>query len=262
MSSLLNIDTIRSHITNPSIRQLPIDLFTIIPSTHDYFKDPSLHENLPRVCLAEQQTQGRGQHQKTWYSPPAVNLYFTALWSFTCDLRHLQGLSLAVGLSTLKAIQRYGVAHDLQLKWPNDVYHQGQKLVGILIETETRAEDVLAIISMGININQDPAAADQSIHQPWTSLKKIIGAEQDRNKMAGLLIDQLATDLAQFLQKGWAVFLPEWFQNDFLLGKPITIKDTQGEHQGVSQGVDTAGRLLLRADNGEINAYATGQIMK
>lgn len=256
---LLNEQHIRQHIELDAISQLPIDVVQTIPSTHHYFKNQNRYGTLPHICIAEEQTQGMGQHGKSWHSPFAKNIYFTALWPFPGELQKLQGLSLVVGLITATTLTRCGVRQGLAVKWPNDVYHQGRKLAGILIDTETESNQILATISIGININLDATTA---ISQPWTSLKQIIGENQDRNKVTAMLIAQLYNDLSRFAQEGLSGFLSAWFQHDYLLGKSITLKNAQGEHTGVSEGIDKLGRLLLRAHDGAITAYSAGQIVK
>ena len=85
------------------------------------------------VCTAEQQTAGRGRRGRQWVSPFASNLYLSLVWEFSQGAAALEGLSLAVGVAVARALAACDVP-AVQLKWPNDVLHDGAKLGGILLE--------------------------------------------------------------------------------------------------------------------------------
>ena len=78
------------------------------------------------VCLAEQQTEGRGRRGRTWASPFGANIYLSLLWRFSQAPAQLSGLSLAAGLAVLRALQRQGVQGP-GLKWPNDLLWNGRR---------------------------------------------------------------------------------------------------------------------------------------
>jgi len=262
---LLNIESIRQYLPNTAPHQaLPIEIYSELTSTIDQIKNQLQKPDalFPHIILAEKQTQARGQLQKKWYAPAAENIYLSSAWVFHKELHELAGLSLVVGLAIAKALELYGIKEGLKIKWPNDIYYQNKKLAGILIETEARNTEMLyAIISLGCNVNMT-AAADQYITQPWISLNKIFGKDQDRNVIVAHILQQLLIYLPLFLQHGWQYFLPQWHQYDFLHGKTITLKNSQGEHVGIVMGVDLRGHLLLQAGNGEIFAHVSGEIIK
>ena len=73
-----------------------------------------------RVVFAEQQTAGRGRRGRRWVSPLGQNIYCSMSWGFDGGAASLSGLSLAVGLATVKAIESIGY-EGVGLKWPNDL---------------------------------------------------------------------------------------------------------------------------------------------
>ncbi len=78
------------------------------------------------VCLAEQQTAGRGRRGRQWQSPPGVNLYLSLRWCFAQVPAHLPLLSLVTGLAVAEALEDCAIqGHGL--KWPNDVYYAGKE---------------------------------------------------------------------------------------------------------------------------------------
>jgi len=85
------------------------------------------------VCLAEQQTAGKGRRGRQWISPFGSNIYASIVWKFEQGPTYLSGLSLAIGVAVIKSLKTHGIK-DVGLKWPNDIYWQQRKLGGILVE--------------------------------------------------------------------------------------------------------------------------------
>lgn len=111
-------------------------VFDEIDSTNEYLL--THHQRLENgtVCLAEKQTAGRGRRGRTWYSPESENLYFSILWHYPMEqAADLPPLSLVVALIIAESLTAQNVK-DIQIKWPNDIYYQGKKMGGILLETQ------------------------------------------------------------------------------------------------------------------------------
>lgn len=134
--------------------------FQELESTNTYAKKvpkkASLHGAL---VLADHQTAGRGQHQRTWTIEPCQNLTFSLIFEPQQSDR-LSILTLACALAVCEYIEE-NLKVSAQLKWPNDVLIAGKKVSGLLTETVFKG-DVLErlIIGIGININQQKFAAD------------------------------------------------------------------------------------------------------
>ncbi|MBP8162925.1 MAG: biotin--[acetyl-CoA-carboxylase] ligase, partial [Propionivibrio sp.] len=85
------------------------------------------------VLVADRQTAGRGSRGRSWLASPEASLTFSVLWRFEGGLERMSGLSLAVGVAVVEALEACGAA-GVKLKWPNDILHQDAKLGGILVE--------------------------------------------------------------------------------------------------------------------------------
>jgi BirA family biotin operon repressor/biotin-[acetyl-CoA-carboxylase] ligase len=138
------------------------------------------------VCLAEQQTAGRGRRGRSWVSPFASNLYLSVVWEFEGGAASLEGLSLAVGVAVAQGLENCG-AGGIELKWPNDLLHQGRKLGGILIEmVGDAAGSCQVVIGIGINVRM-PRQAGEAIDQAWTDLSQIAPGLPHRNHLLVLV---------------------------------------------------------------------------
>ena len=197
-------------------------------------------------CFAEQQTAGKGQRGKSWRSP-AGQIYFSILWQFEKNPEQIRGLSLAIGIAVCRALRNHGVQEGLSVKWPNDVYFQSKKLVGILVETERQTEEGChAIIGIGVNLFLSPKQV--GIDQPWASLHEASNTPVSRNIFAGALLNETIIALIQFSKYGFNAFHQEWLRLDYLFNKRITVTSAQQVLTGIMRGVSSQGELLLLDD--------------
>jgi BirA family biotin operon repressor/biotin-[acetyl-CoA-carboxylase] ligase len=104
-----------------------------------------------QVCIAEYQNAGRGRRGRQWVSPFGSHLYLSMYWHLDQGISAAMGLSLVSALAVSDTIKiMFGI--DVQLKWPNDVYLDGVKLAGILIDLEGQvSEPSHSVIGIGIN---------------------------------------------------------------------------------------------------------------
>jgi len=126
-----------------------LEILDCIGSTNQHLLDQAKDKSSGWVCLAEQQTAGRGRRGRVWFSTKGSSIMCSLLWRFSQPLSDVSSLSLAVGVMLLRALAKYGVQTGIQLKWPNDILYNSRKLAGILLER--RAESI--VIGFGMNIN-------------------------------------------------------------------------------------------------------------
>ena len=114
------------------------------------------------VILADTQTQARGRHQRSWYSPPG-NFYASFIMPWSYSLNRVGQMSFVYALAVTEALQTYlPPTLLLQCKWPNDILLAGGKLAGILLETYTslRESKVFLITGVGINLVAAPEGSE------------------------------------------------------------------------------------------------------
>lgn len=175
----------------PTHHDITLNLFESIHSTNTL-----LQHNLPanedeiHVCIANEQTQGKGQHNKHWISPKDCNVYLSITRCLTIPREEWHHLSTDIAKTVKTVLESLIPNHELTIKLPNDILYQQKKLAGILIETFPYESLYWAVIGIGINVN---IIADQqhSIDQPWTSLHSISGKTFDRNQICHDLIQRL-----------------------------------------------------------------------
>lgn len=239
---------------------LAIDVVQLTDSTNRRLHEAPAAAD-PQLLLAEYQTAGRGRRGRAWRSPYGANLALSLAWSFPAWPPQLSALPLAVGVACARALAALGL-HGLRLKWPNDLYVDGRKLGGILIEHRGEAGDSCrVIIGIGLNVAMSGAQA-QGIDQPWISLDEALqaqgGGRASRNRLAAALAGELMGLLRRFQTAGFAPFAREWAELDLVRDRPVRINGG-GELDGIARGVDAAGALIVEVE-GRRHAVHSGDV--
>lgn len=129
-----------------------------VASTNDYLKAKlSNSKPLPEgtVIMAVEQFSGRGQATTQWKSEPGKNLTASFLLhpSFLHPAKQFT-LNIAICLAIRETLSRI-INQKVEIKWPNDIYINGKKIAGILIENILQGSTwKYAIVGIGINVNQ------------------------------------------------------------------------------------------------------------
>lgn len=218
-----------------------------------------LRRNTPEqgvsVLFAERQTGGRGRRGRSWSSPLAANVYVSVLRQFPGGLSRLGGLSLAAGVAVAEALHALGL-QQVGLKWPNDLVADGRKLGGLLVEGGGEfAGPARAVIGVGVNVHM-PAAAADTIDQPWTDLDTLAGRRMDRNEVGGALLAALLPALELFDAQGLAPFLPRYAALDCLAGRDVRVEQAGQWRDGHAVGLAEDGALRVRIDGAECLLHA------
>lgn len=215
--------------------------------------------------LAESQTAGRGRRGRPWLSPPGLNIYLSCLKRFESGFAALSGLSLAVGVVVLRALDELGIG-GAGLKWPNDILvHGGDgfggKLGGILVELSGEYQGpCAAIIGIGLNLRLTPALHEQA-GQPASDLAALTaGMPPDRNRMVAALIKSLVEGLRQFEREGFPAFADDYARYDLLRDQPLRVSGRSGEFDGVGAGVDARGALQVRTADANLRRIDSADV--
>ncbi|WP_068544304.1 bifunctional biotin--[acetyl-CoA-carboxylase] ligase/biotin operon repressor BirA [Thalassotalea crassostreae] len=236
-----------------------VEVHSIIDSTNSY-----LMRRLPnnvvhgQACVSEFQSAGRGRRGKQWVSPFSSHLYLSMYWRLEQGIAAAMGVSVVVGLAVSDVLQRH-YNLDVELKWPNDIYVEGKKLAGILVELEGQSIGPgNCVIGLGLNINMPQMMAEQ-IDQPWTDLNRELARQVDRNLLAAQLIASISARLEQHLQFGLAPMILEWQRQDYFYNKPVKLIAGSNETRGICKGINASGALLLEVD-GKVQPVYGGEV--
>ena len=231
-----------------------IHVFPELDSTNRWALE---HGQCGEVCLAEQQTAGRGRRGRQWQSPHGLNVYLSLRWCFPSVPQQLPLLSLVTGMAVAEALHDCGIrGHGL--KWPNDIYHANQKLGGILLEAVGSLQQV--VLGIGLNVNMLPDATTASIDQPWTSLRTLHGKHVERNSLVAAILQRLLEHLQAFPNLDNTAFQRAWQDWDILTQRPVRVIAGQTVWDGLAEGVDSQGQLRLKLSDGLLKVFSSADV--
>ena len=231
-----------------------------LTSTNTVIKERYLDRPHGFVLLAEQQTGGRGRLGRTFASPAQTGVYQTILLHPTLPLAHIQLATIAAAVSVAEAVeQTAGFAP--QIKWVNDVLHEGRKLAGILteatIEGESGAVSAL-LVGIGVNLRPNPAWPDD-VRAVAGALGEF-GRVPRRAELAAAVLNRFERAYA-LLEQGRADELLHAYRSRLCcLGKPIRVISPAGTYPADCVGLDDSGHLLVRDEDGRTRTLSSGEI--
>lgn len=239
-----------------SARELCADfelLWVSESTSNELLGQPAPAEGKARVCIAEYQSAGRGRRGRHWCAPAGHSVCLSVGWTFMTAPPDFSCLGLAVGIATMRAVQRAGAA-GVQLKWPNDVVIKNRKLAGVLIDVQGESGGPLHIVA-GVGLNyrlsqqvQEAVIADAGL-EPAGLIDAVPENCAGRNAVAAFLIDEIITVLSDYAAEGFAPLAAEWNAADSLAGRELDVSVNGMQISGVAKGITADGRLKL--DSGD-----------
>jgi BirA family biotin operon repressor/biotin-[acetyl-CoA-carboxylase] ligase len=227
---------------------------SVVGSTNDHTRRLAL-AGAPHgtVVVAEQQTAGRGRQGRAWSAPPGRALTLSALVRLAAA--ELEPLPLAVALAVCEACEELAPVR-CRIKWPNDVWIDGRKVAGVLIEA--RPLDGWAVIGVGLNVNTQREEFPEELRESAGSLCIAAGRPFDRDATLDALLARLAQWVGRLAEP--AGIASAFRERDVLHGERITWSAGETKHEGEARGIDDDGSLVVFTDDGERVRLDAGEV--
>ena len=203
------------------------------------------------VFLAEEQTAGRGRGGHSWESEQSVGIYCSVVLRPEMAPVDALFLSLMTGIAMADAIKQT-TGLDPDLRWPNDGLLGGRKFCGILTEMNAEPTRVrYVVIGIGLNVNHTSFAGE--LGPIATSLRMESGRDWSRVELGAALLKSLDGHYRKLVEGGQSArttILQEFEKrSSFVRSRHVRIDDNGG-YEGVTEGLDDRGFLLLRTNDG------------
>jgi BirA family transcriptional regulator, biotin operon repressor / biotin---[acetyl-CoA-carboxylase] ligase len=196
------------------------------------------------VVTAAEQTAGRGRQGRTWTAPAGKALLYSAVLR-PLDERHLL-LPLSVPLAVAEAAEQLQPGLECAIKWPNDVWVDGRKLAGVLIEA--KPQDGWAVIGVGLNLAIERGEFPPELRDTAISLAGGVSLEEARQT--------LDTALDRWVEADREAILAAWRSRDALRGREVSWDGGSG----VADGIEDSGDLVVVAAGGDRVVLGAGEI--
>ncbi len=205
------------------------------------------------LILADAQTAGKGQRGSLWESEPRKNLLCSYVYfPDNLSVEFLQEFNMCLSISLINCLKYFEI--DAEIKWPNDIYVDGKKISGILIENNVRAGKLKSMVfGLGLNINQL-----SFLNLGATSMALIRGFE--------FSIDEVSLQLTKEFNH-WIAFVGSdhqrlksvYLEQLYGLKKNHRFKSEDQEFEGIIVGVNDRGELEINI-LGEIKTFKNKEI--
>lgn len=233
-------------------RLLKIELGTFLPlveSTNDI-----LDESKPpgTWIIAEEQTKGRGRRNKDWISLGKGSLFFSGKVMIPTEQVSVTLLSMFLAASVARAcIARVPeLSNELQVKWPNDLYRNGKKVAGILIESKVLDGNAELILGIGLNLytEQMPTVLEDFA----TYLFDSTFSWEQKIEFSKSLVKEINQTIIVLTDGGQVLKELSWLESVSFYKNKVLEWEQNGETQRAGFiGYDEMGRLILKKETGE-----------
>jgi BirA family biotin operon repressor/biotin-[acetyl-CoA-carboxylase] ligase len=168
-------------------------------------------------------------------------------------------ITLMGAVAVAEAIRKQ-CALDAAIKWPNDILISGKKVSGLLTEMSAEQDRVRHIVlGIGVDVNMELGVLSPDIRELTTTLSVEAGDKIDRNALLREILRDLDHWYQVFLSNPQDV-LSVWKSLNLTLGNRVVVSGAGDTLDGVAQGVDNDGRLIIRLDDGAIRTVAAGDV--
>lgn len=214
-------------------------------------------EGGPVWITARRQSAGRGRRGRSW-STEAGNLAATLLMTTDRPAVQAAQLSFVAALAVADLARTYAPPEAVRLKWPNDVMVNGLKISGILIESGAGdAGRLWLAIGIGVNLLAAPPQTDR----PAAALGDFMGrAPPEPAEAAQGLTVAFAKWLGQWEEGGFAPIRAAWLAQAQGIGQPCVARLDLETVEGIAEGLDDDGALVMRMTDGRVRHIAAGDV--
>lgn len=239
------------------------EIYESVPSTMDLVREQAHNGGDEGLCIqAFRQEAGRGRQGRTWVSEEG-NLYISLLLRPQQKLADYGQMAFVGALAVKDALILAEVKPQIiRIKWPNDVLVEANKISGLLLEAgkDHNGEDFL-ILGLGLNIFHAPE--ERSKLADYAAGFRDTAPEHQNymiKHFRDVVLDRLKYRYSQWHKEGFAPIRSEWLGYAARLGEAISVKLPQERFEGIFEGIDEQGTLLLQEKSGITRKIQSGDV--
>ncbi len=179
------------------------------PSTNDFAKEYPYVDDTSVLFVTESQTKGRGRGSNLWLnSKPGSSLLST--WSFQLTQPPQPITTPLLGLAVYRSLRSAFGIQKLSLKAPNDIYIDGKKAGGLLVEVISQNSSHRVLVGFGLNIFSKPEIANTSEVNSYSS-------EPINSSSWNLFLSMLFDEFQRAVHQATEPYLPQLAREELLV---------------------------------------------
>ncbi len=256
------LDTLPQDMPN-----MQVQVYPTIDSTNNQARRMIEHGDIssPTLLVSHAQSAGKGRLGRSFYSPAGSGLYMTLVYHATATPTHI---TPAAAVATADAIKAFS-GQDVMIKWVNDLYLDGQKVCGILVERMPAPHGDGYLIMVGIGVNLTTHDFPQNLRHPAGCILSPQVAHQNTYDIS-TLASAIVTNFFAYLGNPDLCYT-SYTSRFWLSGKQVTYayvctpdapSQASPTVSGVVEGVTKEYELLLRLPSGEQLMLGSGEVTR
>lgn len=209
------------------------------------------------IVVAEEQTGGKGRLDRNFYSPRGKGIWFSIILRPNFLPKDAPKCTLMAAVAVAEAMTRFNL--KAEIKWPNDILHDGRKLVGILTEiTGEIGKIAYLVIGVGINVNISRDEFPEELREIASSLSEIKGGEISRVEFFRALLEEFDKLYREVNATGFDKIIERWRKYNVTLGKNIRVISASNDNSFTGKAIDLNhdGALVVETADGLRSVYA------
>lgn len=205
------------------------------------------------LIIAEEQSKGKGQLGRSWFSSKGESISMSLL-VYADEIRNeiLPTLSLAVGLAVSEALESV-TKKKFDLKWPNDILVNGMKVCGILCEKFIALERKFVVVGIGINVNNREFPED--LKNTATSLFIVGGRLFSREMIISSILNKFEQIYYKFYKNEIKNIIDKYKSRCISIGKNIEFvkngTNDKTKNTGTISDISCLGEIIVIDKNGD-----------
>lgn len=203
------------------------------------------------VVVAEAQGKGRGRLERPYFSPAGKGIWFSVILRPHILPQEAPKCTLLAAVAVAMAMKRFGL--KAEIKWPNDILHEGKKLTGILTEMSAELDRVnYIVIGTGVNVNMEEKDFPEELRGKATSLSIMKGERLPRVAFFQAVLEALDELCIVLEEDGFAPIVARWREYAVTLGQDVHVIGAtgRGSFDGRAVDIDEEGALLVETADG------------
>ncbi|MBQ7723580.1 MAG: biotin--[Selenomonadaceae bacterium] len=243
---------------NTKIIGLEMEYKPSIDSTNQLAKKLAYHGAADgTIVVAEEQTGGKGRLDRKFFSPRGKGIWFSVILRPNLLPKDAPKCTLMAAVAVAEAMKRFNL--KAEIKWPNDIMHDGRKLVGILTEMTGEIGKIsYIVIGVGINVNIKRKEFPKDLRDVATSLSELTGDEISRVKLFRAVLEEFDKLYCKINKSGFDEILKLWRKYNITLGKNIRVISASDGKSFTGKAIDlnADGALIVETKSGLKAVYA------
>jgi BirA family biotin operon repressor/biotin-[acetyl-CoA-carboxylase] ligase len=215
------------------------------------------------VVVADEQTMGRGRFGRRWEAEPHSNLLFSILLR-PVPLRpeEMFVLTFAAAVAVAEAVEDAAKVHP-ELVWPNDLFIDGKKACGILLETNhsslREGPDTSKYVVLGVGLNVNQKRFPSEIETRATSLFLSTGKRYECDELLLLILDRFSRLYDMALTKNFYEVMKRWRDRSRIFDREIRLTLSGVVVEGICRDVSDDGAIVVQTAKG-FERFTAGEV--